>query len=177
MVRLSLASFLLLPALASFVAAAPVPTSAGLSKRAFQLLDYADFQISDGTAGDAQAQANAVFVDPFDGVDLATVDDQTADDIETMRKAAESAETDDFNPAIEAASGDEADALQNGKIKNKVLKLTAEVQGLNIKLAKAQAAGQSTSSIQKKIDAEQKKLDTNVATDKKNAGQASKGVA
>ncbi len=70
-----------------------------------------------------------------------------------------------------------ATALQNGKIKNKVLKLTAEVQGLNIKLAKAQAAGSDTSSIESKIAAEQKKLTTNIATDTKNAGQASQGVA
>ena len=51
-----------------------------------------------------------------------------------MREAAESAETDDFDPQIEAASGATADALQVGKIKNKVLKLTGEVQVLNIKV-------------------------------------------
>lgn len=144
---------------------------------AFAVQDYADFQISDGTTGNAAAEANAVFVDPFAGVDLATLDDSVADNIETMRQAAESAETDDFNPAIAAASGDAATALQNGKIKNKVLKLTAEVQGLQIKLAKAQAAGSDTSSIESKIAAEQKKLTTNIATDTKNAGEASQGVA
>jgi len=177
MVRIAFASLVLFPAIASFVAAAPVPASTGLVRRAFQLLDYADFQISDGTAGNAQAQANAVFVDPFANVDLSTVDDQTAADIETMRQAAESAETDQFDPAISAASGSAATALQNGKIKNKVLKLTAEVQGLNIKLAKAQAAGSSTSDISSKITAETKKLNTNIATDQKNSGQASQGVA
>ena len=126
--------------------------------------------------------------------------------METMRKAAESAETDQFNPAIEAASGADADALQNGKIQNKVLKLTGEVQVLKIKLAKAQAAGDDTASIESKIAAEQcvsafcmswiwffacactvdadyaphicrKKLSNNIATDKKSAGEASKGVA
>ena len=51
-----------------------------------------------------------------------------------MRKAAEAAETDEFNPAIDAATGADADALQVGKIKNKVLKLTGEVQVLNIKV-------------------------------------------
>ncbi|OJT15104.1 hypothetical protein TRAPUB_8361 [Trametes pubescens] len=144
---------------------------------AFAVQDYAAFQISDGTAGTAEAEANAVFVDPFKGIDLSTLDDSVATNIETMRQAAESAETDDFNPAIAAASGDAATALQNGKIKNKVLKLTAEVQGLNIKLAKAQTAGSDTSSIESKIAAEQKKLTTNIATDTKNAGQASQGVA
>ena len=116
---------------------------------------YADFQISDGTAGDAEAKANAVFVDPLAGLDLASLDDSVASNMETMRKAAEAAETDQFNPAIEAASGADADALQNGKIQNKVLKLTGEVQVLKIKLAKAQAAGDDTASIESKIAAEQ----------------------
>ena len=51
-----------------------------------------------------------------------------------MREAAEDAETAQFNPAIAAESGAEADALQVGKIKNKVLKLTGEVQVLNIQV-------------------------------------------
>ena len=71
---------------------------------------------------------------PFDGVDLATVDSTTLKAVQTMREAAEAAETEQFNPAIDAASGAEADALQNGKIKNKVLKLTGEVQALNIQV-------------------------------------------
>lgn len=70
----------------------------------------------------------------------------------TMREAAEKAETDQFNPAIEAASGAEgtlgslfdiilshillpqAEALQVGKIKNKVLKLTGLSQILKIQV-------------------------------------------
>lgn len=48
-----------------------------------------------------------------------------------------------------------ADALQVGKIQNKVLKLTGEVQVLNIQLAQATAAGKDTSSIEDKIDEEQ----------------------
>jgi hypothetical protein len=136
---------------------------------------YADFQISDGVGGQAKEQADAVFTSewylthgsrpflkhncyaaPFAGLDLATVDSATLDAINTMREAAESAETDQFDPQIDAASGAEgeqmffslrsandlmsvamvplADALQVGKIKNKVLKLTAEVQGINIKV-------------------------------------------
>ena len=118
-------------------------------------LSYADFQISDGVAGNAQAEANAVFVDPLAGLDLASLPDSVAKNVETMRKAAEAAETDDFNPAIDAASGDAADALEAGKIKNKVLKLTGEVQALKIKLAKAQAAGDDTSDVEDKIAEEQ----------------------
>ncbi|KAI0667918.1 hypothetical protein C8Q78DRAFT_1071632 [Trametes maxima] len=162
-------------ACAGLAAAAPIRRPKVL-KRAFALQDYAAFQISDGTAGNAQAEANAVFVDPFKGVDLSTVDSDTLDAVKTMREAAEDAETKQFNPAIKAASGDAADALQNGKIKNKVLKLTGEVQALQIQLAQAKAKGKDTASIQSKITAEQKKLNNNIATDKKNAGQASQGV-
>lgn len=68
-----------------------------------------------------------------------------------------------------AASGSAATALQNGKIKNKVLKLQLEVLGLQIE----QAQGKDT---QSQIDAETTKLNTNIALDKKAAGQASQSV-
>jgi hypothetical protein len=42
--------------------------------------------------------------------------------IQTERESAESAEVDAFDPAIAAASAAAATALQNGKIKNKVMK-------------------------------------------------------
>ena len=96
-----------------------------------------------------------MFVDPFDGVDLSTLDDSVAENMNTMREAAESAETDDFDPQIDAASGAAADALQNGKIANKVLKLTGEVQVLNIKIAKAKAAGEDTSDLESSLADEQ----------------------
>lgn len=85
---------------------------------------YSQFQISDGTGGNAEAQANAVFVgkynrpsrkklythphasDPFANVDLATVDAATVSAMQTMREAAEDAETAQFDPAIAAATGD-----------------------------------------------------------------------
>lgn len=105
-----------------------------LTERLSLVRSYANFQISDGTAGDAEAKANAIFVDPLDGVDLATIDKTTLTAIKTMREAAEDAETSLFNPAIDAASGADATALQNGKIQNKVLKLTGEVQTINIEV-------------------------------------------
>lgn len=89
--------------------------------------------------------------------------------ISDARVVAENAETDAFNPAIAAASGDAADALQVGKIKNKVLKLCLEVMDLKI----SQAQGEDN---QDKIDQEQTKLDTNIATDKKSAGATSQSV-
>lgn len=85
---------------------------------------------------------------------------------------AENAETETggFNDAIAAASGTDADALQVGKIKNKVLKLKLEVLGLQID--QAQSGTDNTA----KIAAEQKKLDTNIATDTKSKGQTSQAV-
>lgn len=101
--------------------------------------------------------------------DLANVDPADQQIISDARKVAESAETDAFNPAISAASGAAADALQVGKIKNKVLKLQLEVMDLMI----SQAQGEDNAA---KIAEEQKKLDTNIATDKKSAGQTSQSV-
>ncbi|KAF8311767.1 hypothetical protein DL93DRAFT_2060656, partial [Clavulina sp. PMI_390] len=129
---------------------------------------YDTFQISDGTAGNAQAQANAILT-PFSGRDLSTVSSAELTALQNMREAAETAETAQFNPAIAAASGAAKTALQNGKIKNKVLKLTLEVQGLQIQAAQ----GKNTAS---QITAETTKLNNNIALDTKAAGQASKGV-
>jgi len=161
------------------VLAAPVPASSSLGRRAtFVVQDYSKFQISSGTAGNAQAQANAVFVTPFAGRDLSTVTQAELDAINTMREAAESAETDLFNPQITAAGASTAAgiALQNGKIKNKVLKLTAEVQSFAIKIAQDTAAGKSTTSDTASQATEQKKLTTNIALDVKAAGQASQAA-
>ncbi|KAF2472877.1 uncharacterized protein BDR25DRAFT_283447 [Lindgomyces ingoldianus] len=128
---------------------------------------YADFQVSDGVAGNALAEVNAKF--PIDTSDLANVDPADQQIISDARKVAESAETDAFNPAIDAASGADATALQNGKIKNKVLKLQLEVLDLQI----SQAQGEDNAA---KIAEEQTKLNNNIALDKKAAGQASQSV-
>lgn len=65
---------------------------------------YAAFQISSGTAGGAQAKANAVFVQPFANADLTKVSQTDLKNMEVMRVAAENAET-NFNSAIAAAGG------------------------------------------------------------------------
>jgi len=161
--------------IAPTVLGAPVPV-ASLDSRAtnpsttFVEQNYSAFQISDGTAGGALAQANAVFVDPFAGRDLSTVSATELKAVQNMRLAAEDAETSDFNPQIDAATGAAKTALQNGKIKNKVLKLVGEIQGLKIQ----QAQGKDTSS---SITTETKKLNNNIALDTKASGQPSKGVA
>ncbi|ESZ93123.1 hypothetical protein SBOR_6495 [Sclerotinia borealis F-4128] len=128
---------------------------------------YNDFQISDGTAGTAEDQANALFTS-IDMNNLAAVSKADLKIIQGVHDAAEDAETDAFNPAVKAATGDAADALQNGKIKNKVLKLTAEVLSLQIKAAQGGDADPAP---------EQKKLATNVKTDVAAAGKASTAVS
>ncbi|KAK7042131.1 NAD(P)-binding protein [Favolaschia claudopus] len=162
---------LLVPALVAV--AAPVPGKRAFS---FAVQDYSQFQISDGVGGNAAAEANAVFVTPFPA-DLTQVDATSLKNLGTMREAAEDAETSLFNPQIDAASGAAADALDVGKTKNKVLKLTGEVQQIKIKIAQAAAAGKDTAKLQTSLDAEQTKLTKNIALDVKNKGKASKAVA
>ncbi|KAJ4397009.1 hypothetical protein N0V93_001233 [Gnomoniopsis smithogilvyi] len=151
------------------VSALALPTT---EKRAGVLTKqaYADFQISDGVAGNALAEVQAKF--PIDENDLANVDPADVAILTAARTTAEDAETETggFNDAIAAASGTAADALQVGKIKNKVLKLKLEV--LNLQIDQAQNGKDNTA----KIAAEQKKLDTNIATDTKSAGQTSQSV-
>jgi len=122
---------------------------------------------SGGKAGTAQAEALAKL--PISTSDLAAVSAADLSTLQTERETAEAAETDAFNPAVDAASGAAATALQNGKIKNKVLKLTFEVAALQVQ----QAQGKDTAD---KIAEEQKKLDTNIALDEKAAGQVSRTV-
>lgn len=133
--------------------------------------NYADFQVSDGVGGNALAEVQAKF--PVDETNLAAVDAGDLAIIKAARVTAEDAETETggFNDAIAAASGTAADALDVGKIKNKVLKLKLEV--LSLQIDQAQGGKDNTA----KIAAEQKKLDTNIATDKKSAGATSQSVA
>ncbi|CCO28498.1 hypothetical protein BN14_02493 [Rhizoctonia solani AG-1 IB] len=156
---------------ASFVSSRPLSRtrSTATTKRQaqiFALKDYADFQISTGVAGDALARAEAVFKTPLDGVDLSTVSDEDLDNLNTMRGAASKFETTDFNPAIKAATGEEADALQRGKIANKVLKNLGSVMVASIKASKDASGFTAT------ITEETAKMNKNAATDKADAGKA-----
>lgn len=49
-------------------------------------LRRSQFQISDGVGGQAQAEANAVGVDPFAGCDLSTVDATSLSNLKAMRE-------------------------------------------------------------------------------------------
>ncbi|EOD49623.1 Small secreted protein [Neofusicoccum parvum] len=133
---------------------------------------YADFQISDGVAGNALAEVNQKF--PISNQDPAQVSDADAEIISNAREVAEDAETGTggFNDQI-AAAGEDTDAgkaLQVGKIKNKVLKLQLEIMDLQIK----QAQGDDQTA---KIAEEQTKLQSNIDQDTEAAGQTSQSVA
>jgi hypothetical protein len=171
--------------LLSIVALAAAAPTGVKSKRALTVKSYAEFQVSDGVAGNALAEVNANFPVSFvpakgsrnahmicqvDTSDLAGVSASDLKIIQDARLTAEDAEvgTGGFNDEIAAASGDTT-ALQNGKIKNKVLKLQLEVLGLQIQ----QAQGADN---QDKIDEETNKLNKNIALDTEAKGQKSVGV-
>lgn len=128
---------------------------------------YNNIQISSGTAGTAETEANALFAN-IDMNNLAGVSAADLKIIKGTHDAAENAEVQAFNPAIAAASGDAATALQNGKIKNKVLKLTAEVLGIQVDVAQGGSGSD--------LAAEQTKLANNIKLDTAAAGQASTAV-
>jgi len=172
----------LLVAFASLAIAAPTPNV----KRAAVLTakTYDEISISGGTAGNGEAEALAVF-SALDLNDLANgklsqrqhtlimfctdrsiVDPADVKFLGGVNDVGNAAEKGAFNTAISAASGDAAQALQNGKIKNKILKLTATSLELQIQAAQ----GKDTAA---KLASETKKLNNNIALDKAAAGQAS----
>ncbi|AEO70352.1 uncharacterized protein THITE_2121678 [Thermothielavioides terrestris NRRL 8126] len=164
---------LLFSLLASSLAAPTANGDRKVKRGVLTVQDYSQFQVSDGVAGNALAEVNAKF--PIDQSDLASVDPQDLAIIKAARETAEAAETDEggFNDAIKAAGGTSTaagKALQNGKIKNKVLKLQLEVLALQIE------AAQGGSNNTAKIAEEQKKLDTNIKLDQAAAGQPSQSV-
>jgi hypothetical protein len=81
------------------------------SKRAvFSTTSYNDLSISGGVAGNAQQEALA----KLSGLpsDLSTVEKADLDFLNSVNSIANDAEDEAFNPAIDAASGDEAVSLQ-----------------------------------------------------------------
>jgi len=131
----------------------------------FSQQTYNDISISGGVAGNAQNEALAVF-NALNINDLANIDNDDLNFLNSVNQICNQAETEAFNPAIDAASGEEADALQRGKIKNKVLKLTATI----LKLQAQAAQGQD---VQDELADEQKKLNSNIKQDEDEAGNPS----
>ncbi|WYZ38488.1 hypothetical protein EsH8_III_000402 [Colletotrichum jinshuiense] len=146
---------------AALAAAAPLGAR---QNNIFSTQTFNDLSISGGTAGNGKQEA----LDKLAGLptDLTTVSKADLDFLNSVNQIANKAEKEAFNPAIEAATGDELDALKAGKTKNKILKLTATM----LKLQAQQAQGQDVAA---KMADEQKKLDNNIATDEANAGNPS----
>ncbi|KAI0002865.1 hypothetical protein F4779DRAFT_602630 [Xylariaceae sp. FL0662B] len=131
----------------------------------FTQQNYDDISISGGVAGNAEQEALAVF-SALDMNNLSSADEDDISFLDSVNSICNDAEKEAFNTAIEAASGEEADALQRGKIKNKVLKLEATMLRLMIE----QAQGEDVAD---EIEAEQKKLDNNIQQDEDEAGNES----
>ncbi|KAK1961140.1 hypothetical protein LZ32DRAFT_378867 [Colletotrichum eremochloae] len=146
---------------AALAAAAPLGAR---QNNVFSTQTFNELSISGGTAGKADQEA----LQKLSGLpaDLTQVSKADLNFLNSVNQIANDAEKEAFNPAIEAATGEEADALQRGKIKNKVLKLTATM----LKLQAQQAQG---SDVADKMATEQKKLDNNIKLDKAQAGKAS----
>jgi hypothetical protein len=152
---------------------------------------YDEFNVSGGVAGNALDEVNTKFpvrlppLLPPQSANTKFQIDQTdfagvaASDLAIIAKAAQVSEdaetnTGGFNDAIAAAGGTgttAGTALQNGKIKNKVLKLQTDVFRIQIEVAQGNTASQS------ELAAQQAKLATNVALDKAAAGQPSTAIS
>ena len=104
---------------------------------------------------------------------LAAVDPADLDIISKAAQISEQAEVaaGGFNDALKGVSGAAKTALQNGKIKNKVLKLQTDVLRLQIQQAQGKAG------LEGQIATQQQKLATNVALDEKARGQKSTGIS
>ncbi|CAN9192187.1 unnamed protein product [Alternaria alternata] len=156
--------------LAALSVAAPISSKrAVLARQSGPVLadtTYNDISISGGQAGNAQAEAMAVF-SALDLQNPENIDPADLTFLNEVNQVANDAEKEAFNPAVEAATGDEADQIQNGKIKNKVLKLMATV----IKLQAQQAQGDD--SVADKLAEEMTKLNNNIKQDTAAAGQVS----
>ncbi|KAI1771232.1 hypothetical protein F4818DRAFT_216695 [Hypoxylon cercidicola] len=145
----------------ALIAACAAAVQAGV----FTQKKYDDISISGGTAGNAEQEALSVF-SALDMNNLAGADDADIDFLKSVNSICNDAEDEAFNPAIDAATGDAADALQRGKIKNKVLKLEASV----IRLMIQQAQGEDVSA---DLAKESKKLQNNIKQDEDEAGNES----
>jgi hypothetical protein len=151
---------------------APTPLTA--AKRALTQQTYDQFSVSGGVAGNALAEVNAKF--PVDLNNLAGVSASDLNIISVAAQISEQAEiaTGGFNDAIAAAGGTgttAGKALQNGKIKNKVLKLQTDVLRIMIEVAQGNDASAS------ELTQQQTKLATNVKLDVAAKGQTSTAIS
>ncbi|KAJ3337668.1 hypothetical protein HDU91_001407 [Kappamyces sp. JEL0680] len=116
----------LLTLLSALALAAPAPRPASSVS-----VQFADIDISKTTTTGDDAFAAATKICPVNGA---------AKDLSTKHDVAEQAELNVFNPAIAKASGAQKDTLQCQKLRNKILKLTCEVNAAKASGNTAKAA-------------------------------------
>jgi len=101
--------------LAAFSVAAPTANKrAVVARQAGPVLadtTYNDISISGGQAGNAQAEAMAAF-SALDLQNPGNIDQADLTFLNEVNQVANDAEKEAFNPAVEAATGDEADQIQ-----------------------------------------------------------------
>jgi hypothetical protein len=101
--------------LAAFSVAAPTSSKrAVVARQSGPVLadtTYNDISISGGQAGNAQAEAMAVF-SALDLQNPENIDPADLTFLNNVNQVANDAEKEAFNPAVEAATGDEADQIQ-----------------------------------------------------------------
>ncbi|KAI5918671.1 small secreted protein [Camillea tinctor] len=148
-----------------FTVALLVASAAFTQARVFTQKTYDEISISGGVAGNGEQEALAVFSE-LDLNDLASADEADIEFLDSVNSICNDAEKEAFNKAIDAADGEEADALQRGKIKNKILKLEATM--LRLMIEQAQGAD-----VADEMAAELKKLNNNIKQDEDEAGNAS----
>lgn len=100
---------------AVFAAAAPMPNKNSLAARqngpVLADTTFNDISIAGGQAGNAEAEALAVF-SALDLQNPGNIDPADVKFLAEVNNVANDAEKEAFNPAVEAASGDEADQIQ-----------------------------------------------------------------
>ncbi|EJD40488.1 hypothetical protein AURDEDRAFT_170484 [Auricularia subglabra TFB-10046 SS5] len=143
--------------------------------RLIEYRPYNDIQISHTVGGTAYAEASAVFVSPFAGVALSGVSYADFDAVMLMAEAAEDADFELFAPAVASAENlTIGDALEVGRVKNKVLQLTGVLQAMKIKLARRRPVAEDP--LWDIYHAVRDTLDEYVEMDAANAGLPSLGL-
>ncbi|PLW19681.1 hypothetical protein PCANC_04826 [Puccinia coronata f. sp. avenae] len=153
-------------------------------------LEYEEFQISDGLSGNCSKKAERIFLTPYNvtqvtllntgtpnpigRVNGVSIDKSDLDVCKKMTRAAVDAE-DSFNTEITKSGGPKTilgREFQNGKICNKVLKLTGSVLCLQMEVQ----LGVATTARRKKIAEQITNLQENILIDKAASGQKQRSV-
>ncbi|PAV17350.1 small secreted [Pyrrhoderma noxium] len=160
-----------------FVSARPVLSKGDYDLSRFPFVDdYFTYQISDGIGGYADEEASERFVKPFYEMDLSLIPYSIYDALLLAKEAAEDAEIELFQPAIEKEGGNgtvKGQALQIGLIKNRVLYATASVQAQKIKMAQNDARGVVDTFADQDLEYKEGYLQWAVGDDRDNKGRDS----